>query len=193
MTFTDIPAQSGRGFRLERGRRLRVKAPTGGQVADLFCFSEERPLDALSSGRSIDYNDTLRFTSGHVLYSNSGVPMLEIVEDTCGRHDFLVTPCSEQMFRMINEDEGSYRSCQQNLWDAFREFDRPPELVTTTFNIFMNFRHEPSGRIGLEAPINSPEDVITFLALESLVVGLTACSDPGTNGGRCKPVSYSIV
>ena len=167
-------------------------SPTGAQVADLFCFSCDRPLDALSSGRSIDYNETVFFTKGHTLFSNAGVPLLEIIKDLCGRHDFLVTPCSLQMFHMLSKTNDYHPSCHENLRGAFAQFERPPELISTTFNIFMNYEIDQNGKIHLRRPLNKPGDFVVFRAREDLVVGLTACADQATNGGFCKPIEYVI-
>ena len=43
--------------------------------------------------------------------------MLTVVEDTCGRHDFLLTPCSQDTFDLLYpEFEGAYHpSCLENL------------------------------------------------------------------------------
>jgi len=170
-----------------------VRSPTGTQVADLFCFSHERPSDALSSGRSIDYNETVRFTTGHILFSQAGVPLLEIVEDSCGQHDFLVTPCSLQMFQMLANTHEYYPSCHENLCHAFAQFARPPELISTTFNIFMHYEIGPNGNLHLRCPSSKSGDCIVFRALEDVIVGLTACADPATNGGCCKEIEYAIV
>lgn len=192
MKGTCIHAQTGTSFRLRRGEELAVLSPTGEQVADLFCFSQERPLDALSSGRSIDYNDTVRFTIGHTLFSNAGNPLLDIIEDSCGRHDFLVTPCSLQMFHMLSNTTDYHPSCHENLRQAFVPSGRPPELISTTFNIFMNYDIDQEGKMHLRRPLNKPGDVIIFRACEELIVGLTACADPATNGGCCKSIEYLI-
>jgi len=189
---TCIHAQSGTSFRLRTRDELTVLSPTGAQVADLFCFSSERPLDALSSGRSIDYNETVLFTKGHTLFSNAGMPLLEIIEDSCGRHDFLVTPCSLQMFQMLSHTHDYHPSCHENLCRAFALFDRLPELISTTFNIFMHYEIDQNGRIHLRRPLNKPGDYVVFRALEDVIVGLTACADEATNAGSCKPIEYVI-
>ena len=59
----------------------------------------------LSSGRTIDYANTIYLTTGNILYSNRSRPMWTIVEDTVGRHDFLLTPCSLEMFRILYQDQ----------------------------------------------------------------------------------------
>lgn len=64
---TMIPAQSGHGFKLKAGQLLRVVDPHGGQVSDLYCVARDDSRDALSSGRSIDCNETILFSTGHIL------------------------------------------------------------------------------------------------------------------------------
>jgi uncharacterized protein YcgI (DUF1989 family) len=187
-----ISAQSGCGFVLKRGDLLKVTDPEGEQVADLFCFDLADPRDALSSGRSIDYNDTLRFTSGNKLYSFSGNVMLEITEDTCGTHDFLVTPCSRQMFEMLEPGCGYHPSCQENLAKAFAPFGIEEHRLGTTFNTFMNVPVGEGGRVGVRPPLSKPGDFIVFRAERDLIVALTACADEGTNHGRCKPIEFEI-
>jgi uncharacterized protein YcgI (DUF1989 family) len=188
-----IDARSGTSFSLAAGDRLKIVDTEGEQVADLFCFSKIEPSDALSSGRSIDYNETIYFTRGHKLYSNSGKVMLEIVEDSCGRHDFLVTPCSQQMFEMVSGNSTYHPSCLENLVKALAAFDLDPQKITTTFNAFMNVPVSVDGRIRVLPPQSKAGDCIIFEAKMDLFVGLTACSDEQTNNGRCKPISYEIM
>ena len=84
--------QTGIGLRLRRGQVLRIVDPQGEQVSDVVAFAAQDTSERLSSGRSIDYNNTIYLTTGHVLYSNRSHPMFTILEDKVGRHDFLLTP-----------------------------------------------------------------------------------------------------
>lgn len=192
MNSVRISAQSGTSFQLKKDQKLTVTSPEARQVADLFCFSDLRAHDALSSGRSIDYNETILFTSGHTLYSIAGFPLLNIEEDTCGRHDFLVTPCSLQMFQMLSNTNSYHPSCHENLCRSFADQALPTELISTTFNIFMNYEFDISGILKLKNPRNKAGDFIVFRACEDITVGLTACADPDTNAGTCKPIEYLI-
>lgn len=187
-----IAPQCGQGFELFKGDLLKVIDPEGEQVADLFCFDRAEPHDALSSGRSIDYNDTVRFSSGHKLYSFSGKVMLEILADSCGTHDFLVTPCSQQMFEMLDPGVGYHPSCQENLARAFSSFGIEESRLGTTFNTFMNVPVGEAGRISVRPPLSKPGDFVLFRAERDLFVALTACADEGTNHGRCKPIEFEI-
>ncbi len=187
-----IKAQSGCAFELKKGQRLCVTDVSGEQVADLFCVSKSNIQDTLSSGRSIDYAETILFTKGHKLFSFSGEPMLEILEDSCGRHDFLVTPCSAQMFQMLSGKPDYHPSCQENLEIALKPYGVNPWQLGTTFNIFMNVAFTPEGKIKVGVPTSKKGDLIIFEAKMDLIVGLTACSDEGTNNGTCKPIAYEI-
>lgn len=188
-----IAPQTGAGLRLYRGDRLKVTDPCGQQVSDLFCVLISNPRDALSSGRSIDYEDKILFSRGDTLYSENGIPMLKIVEDSCGRHDFLVTPCSAQMFLQFRGCDGFHPNCKHNLYQAFEDVGISLKNIGTTFNIFMNVTFDLSGRIRVETPKSRPGDEIVFEALDHLFVGLTACADEGTNGGTCKPIEFQII
>jgi uncharacterized protein YcgI (DUF1989 family) len=193
MNLKIIAPQSGACFVLKKGQKLKVTDPQGQQVSDLFCYDLANPEDALSSGRSIDYNDAIYFTTGSHLYGDSGNVFLTITEDTCGTHDFLVTPCTLQMFKMLDPFCEDHPSCQENLLKAFAAAGLNKNYVGTTFNIFMNVPVSPNGKIKVEIPKSEAGDSITFLAVRDLLMGLTACSDEGTNAGTCKPIEYTVI
>lgn len=189
-----IAPQSGVSFRLKKGETLVVLDPQGEQVSDLFVFPADDLTDALSSGRSIDYNETTQLTTGHLLYANSGRVLMTITGDTCGRHDFLVTPCNLLMFqRIANDPHLKHPGCFENLAGALSRLDIDPSRITTTFNLFMNVPVDNNGAIRVLTPTSQAGDYINLRAETDLIVGLTACSDEGSNGGTCKPIQYTIV
>ena len=189
-----LEPQTGTAFRLAAGQRLRVTDPEGEQVSDLVCFAADDTREWLSSGRTFDYNETLLLTTGHLLYSNRSRPMLEIVEDTVGRHDFLLTPCSPETFQLLYDDApADHPSCFANLHTHLAEFGIRPDEIPTTFNVFMNVRFGEDGRISVEPPLSRAGDHFTVEARMDLVVGLTACSAEQSNNFRFKPILYEIL
>ena len=56
----------------------------------------------------------------------------------------------------------------------------------------MNVPVHPSGRLEVLPPLSKAGDTIRFLARMDLVIGLTACSAPASNGGSFKPIAYRI-
>lgn len=178
---------------MQRGDVLRVMDPLGEQVADLFAFAADDPACALSSGRSIDYASKIFLTTGDVLWSNNSRPMLTILRDDVGRHDFLLTPCSQEMFEILYRHRGHHPSCFENLVNAFAPFGLAPERISTTFNIFMRVDVAADGTIAVRPPLSKPGDVIELRAEMDLICGLTACSAEGSNNGTFKPIDWELI
>ena len=143
-------------------------------------------------GRSIDYADRIYLTTGDTLYSNRSGKMLTILEDTCGRHDALMTPCSLEMFQIVAGNKEYHPSCQENLANAFHEFGIAGDRISTTFNIFMNVLVSQEGSLKIARSIAKPNDYVVLKAEMDLIVGLTACSHEETNSGECKHIEYEI-
>jgi uncharacterized protein YcgI (DUF1989 family) len=190
-----LAPQSGTGFLLETGQVLRVVDPEGGQVSDLFCFAAADHDEWLSSGRTIDYAGSIYPSSGDILYSNRSRPMLTIAGDTCGRHDFLLTPCSQQTFDLLYPDLGgaAHPSCLDNLTAGLAAYGVAPDQIGTTLNLFMNVWNDDAGRLHIDPPTSVAGDRVDLRAEMDLHVGLTACSAEKSNGGVCKPIDYEII
>jgi uncharacterized protein len=190
-----LAPQTGIGVRLRHGDLLTVVDPTGGQVSDLFAVSADDRDEWLSSGRSIDYGNRVLFSTGDVLYSNRSRPMLAIVADTCGRHDFLLTPCSQETFDLLYPELGGepHPSCLENLCRGLAPFGIAADRIATTFNIFMNVWSEPDGTLHIDPPTSVAGDRIVLRAEQDLLVGLTACSAEKSNGGVCKPIDWLVT
>lgn len=191
--FVEIAPCSGTAFSLARGRELHVVDPCGEQVADLIAFSAGDAGETLSNGRTFDYASTIRLTAGHVLYSNRSRPLLTIVRDDVGTHDFLLTPCSRDTWRICYNDDADQRpGCFGNLVAALAPFGIAADAIPTTFNVFMNVELAPDGTLSVRPPRSKAGDRVVFRAERDLIVGLTACSAAQSNNGRYKPIRYAL-
>ena len=190
---TRIPPRSGTAFRLARGQRLTVIDPDGEQVADLAAFNAEDPQEVISNGRTIDYASKIYFGLGDDLYSNRSNVMLKIVRDDVGRHDFLLTPCSAEMFRKLYGEEDPHRGCFGNLAAAVEPYGIAADQVPVAFNVFMNVpANGETGELSVKPPLSRPGDRFTVEAQMDLIIGLTACSAGQSNNFRYKPIDYEI-
>ena len=187
-----IPPQSGSAFVLRRGQTLRVIDPEGEQVADFFAFAQDDPNCWLSSGRTIDYAGRIYLTTGDILYANDSRRMAVISADTAGRHDFLLTPCSQEMFEILYGHEGHHPSCFENLYTSLAEFGIEKHRIGTTLNLFMTVDVAPDGAITVGVPSSESGDYVDLCAEMDLVVGLTACSAENSNNQTFKPIDYEI-
>jgi len=192
-TTTEIPPRSGTAFTLDAGQTLTVIDPRGVQVADLLAYNRDDLREVISSGRTLDYAETIRLTTGHLLYSNRSRPMLEIVADDVGVHDFLLTPCSYATFHHFYPDEPPHRGCFGNLAAALAPYGVTEDMIPIAFNCFMNVPIDgATGRLQVLPPISKAGDRIVFRAAMDLVIGLTACSAGASNGGSFKPIEYRV-
>lgn len=189
----EIAPRSGVAFTIKAGQRLSVIDPEGGQVADLLAFAEDDVGEVVSAGRTIDYASRIYLTKGDPLYSNRSNVMLEIVEDDVGRHDFLLTPCSKEMFQILYGDTEPHRGCFGNLAAALEPYGVTEDMIPTAFNCFMNVPVDgDTGVVRVLPPLSKAGDRIVFEARMDLIIGLTACSAPLSNGGSFKPIAWQV-
>jgi uncharacterized protein YcgI (DUF1989 family) len=188
-----IEPQTGAAFIVTKGDVVRVIDPAGEQVSDVVAFSLRDPREALSSGRTLDYNETVRLSTGHVLYSNRGNPMLTIGHDDVGTHDFMLAPCSPEMFALLHGITAPHPSCFENLASNLAEFGIERDAIPTAFNVFMNVEIAPSGAIRVLPPLSKAGDYVELRAEMDLIVGATACSAEQSNNGAFKPIDIVVA
>jgi uncharacterized protein YcgI (DUF1989 family) len=191
--MTRIPPRSGTAFELAKGASLTVIDPEGSQVSDLLAYNAQDVREAISNGRTFDYEETLHLSTGNRLWSNRSNPMLSIVEDTVRRHDFLLTPCSSATFEHFYPEKPVHRGCFGNLAEALEPYGIGPDDIPTAFNVFMNVPVDgESGLIAVKPPVSKAGDRIVLRAEMDLIIGLTACSAYDSNGGSFKPIDYEL-
>jgi uncharacterized protein YcgI (DUF1989 family) len=193
MPVETVAARGGVGLRLTRGQTLRLIDPLGGQSGDLMAFKAGDPTEWLSNGRSFDYGGKIYFSTGDTLYSNLSRPMFTIIADDVGRHDFLYTACSIEMYRIQYGIEGDHPNCLDNLGRALASVGVAPAMMPTPFNFFMNAAVQPDGRLVISPPLSRQGDAIALRAEMDLAIGLSACAAALCNGGRAQPLAYEIL
>jgi uncharacterized protein len=188
-----IQPRSGTAFELKAGQMLTVIDPEGEQVADLLAFNAHDKGEVISSGRTLDYAGKIYLTTGDPLYSNRSQPMLDIVDDSVGRHDFLLAPCSKDRFRIIDGDADPHHGCFGNLVRALSAHWIKPDAIPVAFSCFANLTVDTeTGALRILAPVSKAGDVIRFRAHMDLIIGLTACSAKPMTNSSCKPIDYLI-
>jgi len=189
-----IPPRSSVSFTLQNGQRLKVVDIQGEQVSDFICFNLRDTNEYLSSGRTIDYAETIFLTKGNPFYSNRSNVMFQLIEDTVGRHDFLLTPCSSDTFRIIYGHSDPHRGCLGNLSESLKEYGISPDRIPICFNIFMHVDvNGETGKISVLPPKSKAGDYVILEARMDLIIGMTACSAEMSNNYAFKPIGYQIL
>lgn len=191
---TRIQPCSAQSVELEAGDELIIIDAEGQQVSDLVAFSRSDLDEYLSSGRSLDYASRLWLTTDDILYSNRSRPMFTILDDTCGRHDFTLTPCSKDTFRIIyGEDEGR-PGCEGNLVAALARYNIGVDRIPIAFNVFMHVAVDATtGAFHVRPPLSKAGDFVRLRAEMPMVVAMTACSAGQSNNFTYKPIDFQVV
>jgi uncharacterized protein len=188
-----VPAAQGAGLQLKRGEQLRVIDPEGGQTGDLVAFSQDG-RQRLSNGRTFDYGGKIYVSTGDVLWSDCSNPMMTIVADQVGRHDFLYCACSLEMYRIQYGTAGYHANCTDNLCSALRELGIEPGSLPTPLNLFMNVEVAADGRLVFAPPKSRAGDSVVLRAEMDLVIALSSCPASTCNGSApIKPLAFEIL
>ena len=188
-----IEKQTGTAFILNKGQKLKVIDPLGEQVSDMVLFNAGDVREKISSGKTMDFEENILLSKGNYLWSNRSRKMMEILEDTNGRNDFLPAPCSPETFAIMYKNPEYHPSCFENLYTNLAAYNIAPDDIPTAFNIFMNVQFQPDGKLSVDPPLSKAGDHILFEAQMDLVVALTACSAEDSNNGSFKPIHYEIL
>lgn len=188
-----IPARSGASFKLKKDQRLLVYNPEGKQVSDMILINEHDINEKLSSGKTFDYEESILITKGNYIWSNRSNRMAYIVEDTCGRNDFLLAPCDSETFAHFYDSHDPSPSCLGNLSHELQKYGIHKDAIPTAFNLFMHVDIAAQGSLRVLPPKAKAGDYIEFKAEMDLIVALTACSAKDSNGGSFKSITYEVL
>lgn len=188
-----ISPQSGIAFKIIKGQKLKVIDPKGEQVSDMVAFNANDLKEKISSGKTLDFEETIYLSKGNHLWSNRSRKMFKILEDTNGVNDFLLAPCSPETFQIIYDNHEYHPSCFENLYTNLSEFGIQPDDIPNAFNIFMNVPVDSKGKIKVLPPTSKAGDYMILEALMDMVVALTACSAEQSNNYSFKPICWEIL
>ena len=186
-----IPACSGTRIEVKQGQSITVIDVEGGQVVDFFAEASGNANEFLSTGVTIDCNESLRLSVGDTIYTNLYHPMLQVLTDDVGEHDLLHPCCRPEMYDFFYHNGAGHPNCLDNINRALNG-QRP---MITPVNLFMHTVIRSDGRISVEEPVSKAGDSITLKALMDITLGVAACSvsESKCNSGKCSPVKVVVV
>ena len=190
MTETFIPACSGKRINVKRGQIITVIDLEGGQVVDFFAVVTGEKDEFLSTGVTIDCNESLALRVGDTIYTNLYRPMLKVISDDVGEHDLLHPCCRKEMYDFFYHNGEGHPNCLDNINDALH--DNRPSI--TPINLFMYTKIHENGTISVEKPLSKAGDKIVLQALMDITLGVAACSvsESNCNSGKCGPIQITV-
>lgn len=161
--------------RVSTGTRFSVVDVEGGQVGDLFVFSDADRTESASASHTRSIIAKLFPRPGDTIYSNRRRPMLLLEEDISpGRHDTLYAACDPRRYEMLGVTE-PHRSCAMNLAEAMEPYGGLLAPTPQPFNVFMEVEVDSNGELSVRPASSQRGDHLVFLALMDCFVVLSSC------------------
>ena len=175
----NLPPGTARGYEVRAGQLIQIVDVKGRECTDFQAFSRR----ALDAGLEREIDPTTTRTLMGSLYPGPGLyskywtvdhePLLELVQDTCGRHDSFGLACTARYY----EDMGypGHANCSDNINAEGARYDIRPRGGWPAINFFFNTMLDDTNAIGMDDPWSRPGDFVLMRALTDLVCFSTAC------------------
>ncbi|HCX88263.1 MAG TPA: aminomethyltransferase, partial [Gammaproteobacteria bacterium] len=185
-----------RQYTVHVGEYIQIIDVAGRECSDFLAFSSA----GLDQGkeRHIDMTTTRTLMGsgypGPGLYSKyfdrDMQPLVEVVQDTCGRHDTFGLACAAKYY----EDQGyfGHPNCSDNLNEVMAPFGVRPRRGWEAVNFFYNTGIDEHNVLFLDEPWSRPGDYVLLKAMTDLVCASTACPDDTSAANGWNPTDIHI-
>lgn len=161
------------------GQTLRILDLEGNQAADTLFYNADKPSERYSATDTIREQGNVYLTAGSVLRSNENRPMLEIVADTCGRHDTLGGACATESNTVRYDlEKRCMHACRDSWMLAIAEhpeYGLSKRDITHNINFFMNVPITEEGGLTFADGISAPGKYVELKVLMDVLVLVSNC------------------
>ena len=176
-----VKSATAQSYHVKAGDYIQIIDVQGRQCTDFQCF-DARKLDR-GIQHALDVT-TSRTLMGHA-YSMPGlhskyfdqdmVPLVEVVQDTVGRHDAFAMACAAKYYDDIGYP--GHANCSDNFNGALAAHGIDARPGWMAVNLFFNTNIDAHGVLISDEPWSRPGDYVLFRALTDLVCVNSACPD----------------
>lgn len=182
---------------VKKGETVRILDLEGNQAADTLFYSAEDPSERYSAIDTIREQGNVYLTAGTVLMSNEMNPMLEIVADTCGRHDTLGGACATESNTVRYALE---KKCMHACRDSWllavaenEEFGMSKRDITHNINFFMNVPITAAGGLTFADGISDAGKYVELRALMDVIVLISNCPQLNNPCNAYNPTPIEVL
>jgi glycine cleavage system T protein (aminomethyltransferase) len=191
-----VDAKTAKAYVVRAGEYIQVIDVAGRQMTDFQCFSRRK----LDQGIENALDGTVTRTMTGRAYPTPGLlskmfgfdfePLVEIVQDTVGRHDFFATACTSRYY----DDVGypGHVNCTENFNRALKPYGVAPRKGWEAINYFYNTRVDDQNQLYYDEAWSRPGDYVLMRALTDLVCVSSACPDDINVGNGWNPTDIHV-
>ncbi|MFT7461412.1 MAG: aminomethyltransferase [Planctomycetota bacterium] len=174
-----IDSRTAFAYEVKAGQYIQIIDVEGRQCSDFQCFD----ISALEKGleRCIDVTSTRHVVGRSYpapgllgkFYTRDFEPMVELVRDTCGRHDSFGTACTAKYY----DDLGypGHVNCSENFNHALQPYGVRPRPGWMAINLFFNTNIDDTNQMDFDEPWSRPGDYVLMRALKDMICVSSAC------------------
>ncbi|TJZ91358.1 DUF1989 domain-containing protein [Paracoccus gahaiensis] len=191
-----VASATAQAYLIRAGEYLQVIDVDGRQCTDFQCF-DARKLDR-GLQHPLDVTTT-RTILGHSYaspglhakyYDQDMVPLVEVVQDSCGRHDAFALACSAKYYDDIGYP--GHANCSDNFNAALAPHGVDPRKGWMAANFFFNTAIDHAGVLIADEPWSRPGDYVLMRALTDIVCVSSACPDDTSPANGWAPSDIHI-
>lgn len=183
---------------VNKGQTFRILDLQGNQAADTLFYNANDPSERYSAMDTIREQGKVYLSAGTKLLSNECNLMLEIVADTCGRHDTLGGACATESNTVRYALEKKCMHACRDSWmlavAEHEEYGLSKRDITHNINFFMNVPVTKQGGLTFEDGISAPGKYVEMRAYMDTIVLISNCPQLNNpcNGYNPTPIEVLI-
>lgn len=183
--------------RVAAGETVRIIDLEGNQAADTLFYNAEDPSERYSASDTIREQAALYLTTGTILKTNLNRDLLEIVADTCGRHDTVGGACSSESNTVRYDLEKRCMHACRDSWmlaiAEHEEFGLAKEDIGHNINFFMNVPVTPNGELQFADGVSAPGKYVELTAMMDTIVLISNCPQLNNPCNAYNPTPIEVV
>ncbi|ABD80388.1 urea amidolyase associated protein UAAP2 [Saccharophagus degradans] len=182
---------------IKAGQTFRIVDLEGNQAADTLFYCADDPTERYSAMDTIREQGNLYLTAGTVLKTNANNSMLEIVADTCGRHDTVGGACATESNTVRYDlEKRCMHACRDSWMLAIQEneeYGLDKNDIAHNINFFMNVPVTKEGGLTFEDGISAPGKYVELKALVDVIVLISNCPQLNNPCNGYNPTPIEVV
>lgn len=164
---------------IKQGQTMRIVDLKGNQAADTLFYNANDVSERYSAMDTIREQAGLYLTTGSILKTNLNQDLLEIIADTCGRHDTVGGACATESNTVRYDLEKRCMHACRDSWmlaiQEHEEFGLSKADITHNINFFMNVPVTSDGKLTFEDGISAPGKYVELEAKMDTLVLISNC------------------
>jgi len=182
---------------LKKGQTVRILDLEGNQAADTLFYNANDVSERYSAIDTIREQGNVYLTAGSVLMTNDCNPLLEIVADTCGRHDTLGGACATESNTVRYAlEKKCMHACRDSWLLAIAENETlglNKADITHNINFFMNVPVTSDGQLSFADGISGAGKYVELMALMDTIILISNCPQLNNPCNAYNPTPVEVL